>query len=694
MDSSIKHFWQDKFSGLVQAASMKPYPGWKNDCEHDESYVPAKLTLRDDFNDLTQNVWLIGAPGAVGKSTLAKEICAATGAVYLDLAEAATVAGNYMVGGLVYTNLLESWTAGRAAVLIDALDEARLRVTQSGFEAFLSDVAAVARMGKFPVVLLGRVGIIEEAWTIFNERENLELPIFDIELFEPDEAKRFVLARLFKLSKAFHATTRRPEHPDLARALELHRTVYEDAIDKVVVGLQELSAHDANRFVGYAPVLDAVAKVIASESNPARINDEMRRVLEGEVLLSLSNEILAREATKLVAQVNSSLPGLPAGLYEPEEQLERLACRLFKLSQPPMPSQLTQQQVAAYEQAVQNLLPQHPFLDGTGTAPSSAVFAASTVAAALQSHRGDIVKGAERYANFAQHTPNPFLFDFYREAIKATAEIPTEHIGLVFESVLAKSKPGDTVRLSVEGADGGALDVEIMIIRPDEQANRLEFTAPCTGTIRLGRRVAGVSIDAEDTIVELGIGDQLELVAPISINARTLKLSCNQVVVKAEPKAEPLAVEGGAVTLEAAELIADPAIAAPTVRVGAQLQVAWPDSTSYPWSTFAAPSIQDEDPRTMEALRILRRLTMAFRSHSKGQLARFKGKIEHVRMLKGSVGRALLDKLLRDGVVRLNGPMYYLEPDALGSKVGASFLEIKLKTYSSRTREYVQQLGI
>lgn len=44
---------------------------------------------------------MIAAPGAVGKSTLAREICAATNAVYLDLSAAATVAGNYLVGGLV-----------------------------------------------------------------------------------------------------------------------------------------------------------------------------------------------------------------------------------------------------------------------------------------------------------------------------------------------------------------------------------------------------------------------------------------------------------------------------------------------------------------------------------------------------------------------------------------------------------------
>jgi len=689
MGSSIDDFWMGKFAGLRSKQSIKPLAGWADDCIHDESYVPARLSPREGFNDLTQVVWLIGAPGAVGKSTLAKEICVATGATYLDLAQAATVAGNYMVGGLVYTELLTSWTAKQAAVLIDALDEARLRVTQSGFEDFLSDVAAVARMGGFPVVLLGRVGIIEEAWTILNEREGLEPPIFDIELFEADEAERFVLARLVKFSKAVNQSTKRLEYPDLGRALELHRSVFKSAIHKVVAGLQSLSAQDANRFVGYAPVLDAVAKVIAAENNPVRIDEEMQRVLEGEVLIRLANEILRRETGKLVTQVASGSLGLPGGLYEPVEQLERLACRLFKLPPPPVPSQLAQHQVARYEQAVQNLLPQHPFLDGTGTAPSSAVFAACIVTAALRGHRNDLRQSAERYASFAQHTPNPFLFEFYQEATSATAGVLTEHIGLIFESVRAKSKPGESVRLSVESADNGPLDVEIMIIRSRGQPTRLEFTAPSTGTIRLGRRVSGISIDAEDTAVELGIGDQLELIAPVSINVGSLQLLCQLVTVKAELNG----IEGDTVTLEAAELIADQAISAPTVRGSVQLQVAWPGANSYPWATFAAPAGREEDHLTAERLRVLRRLTMAFRSHSKGRLARFKDKIEHARMLKGTVGRALLSKLLHDGVITLEGQMYYLNPDVLGSKVGASFLEVKLKRYSLQTREYVRQIA-
>lgn len=688
LDTSIEGFWKARFGGLNRGVAMMPYLGWVNDCEHDEAFVPAQLTLRDGYDDLSQTVWLIGAPGAVGKSTLAKEIAAATGAIYLDLAQAATVAGNYMVGGLVYTNLLGAWTGGQVAILIDALDEARLRVTQSGFEAFLADVAAVSKMGKYPVIILGRVGIIEEAWAILNELQGLDAPIFDIELFQQDEAQRFVLARLNKLSKAGNAVTGEREYPDLAHALDVHASVYANAIQKVVVGLQELSTHDVNRFVGYAPVLDAVAKVIASQTNPSRIGDEMRRVLEGEVLLRLSSEVLKRETGKLTAQVANTMPGLPVGLYEPEEQLERLACHLLKLPPPAVPAQLTQHQVAAYEQAVQAMLPQHPFLDGSGRAPSSAVFAAAIVAAALSNARVDLVKAAEGYASSAQHTPNPFLFDFYLHSATAHTSMPAEHIGLVFESVLAKSKPGDTVRLNVEGTDTDVLSVEITIDRVDQETTRFECIAPNSGTIRLGRRVAGVAIDADETAVELGAGDQLELIGPVSISARSLELRCDQMVIKADSQA----LDGDTVTLEAAELLANPAIAAPVVRQGARLQVAWPNSASYPWTTFTGPSIQEEDPRTSDALRALRRLTMAFRSHSKGQLARFKDKIEHARMLKGPVGSAVLDKLLRDGVIRLEGAMYYLDPDKLGTVVGTSFLEVKMKNYANKTKQYVQQL--
>src|SRR5690606_21763046 len=156
MDYSVERFRSENLAGLVRNQGLAELPGWYGNLSPMQWFVPANITPRPEFSDLTQSVWLIAAPGAVGKSTLAKEVCALTGAVYLDLAEASTVAGNYLAGGLFYTGLLDSWYKGAAAILVDALDEARLRVTQSGFEDFLADVAKVSEKGRAPIILLGR----------------------------------------------------------------------------------------------------------------------------------------------------------------------------------------------------------------------------------------------------------------------------------------------------------------------------------------------------------------------------------------------------------------------------------------------------------------------------------------------------------------------------------------------------------
>lgn len=75
-------------------------------------------------------------------------------------------------------------------------------MTQSSFEDFLADVATVAGTRGIPVILLGRVGIVEEAWAILNEKSSINPPIFDIQLFNPDRSKEFVLTALNRLANA------------------------------------------------------------------------------------------------------------------------------------------------------------------------------------------------------------------------------------------------------------------------------------------------------------------------------------------------------------------------------------------------------------------------------------------------------------------------------------------------------------
>lgn len=688
MDYSIKNFWLPRFASIVAQNPSEQLAGWNPAVAHSSSFVEASLLLREDFDDLSQNVWMIAASGAVGKSTLAREICAVTKAVYLDLATAATVAGNYLVGGLVKAGLWDTWQADETTLFIDALDEARLRVTQSSFEDFMADVANVARNRGIPVVLLGRVGIVEEAWTILNERSSLNAPIFDIELFHADRAKEFVLASLNRLSlESAEAGLGRKLYPHLSEALHAHKQVYDDAAQLLVDHLTAATSADAGRFAGYAPVLEAVATVIGSESNPAKINDAMKAILQGQVLARVTSEVMIRESGKLAVQLSESLPDISTtDLYSPKEQLARLASWVLGAGTPKIPTSLPQHAVAPYEQAVQSLLPQHPFLDSREPKPSGSVFGACILAAALTGEDPDVAKAAERFASGGPSTPNPFLLEFYRQASGSAQGIPSSHVGFLYASLEATAGVGDVARLSAEGE--GALEVEMTLIQHDGREKLYEFKTNPGGTLRFGRRLSGVNINAETTDIELGEGSQLELIAPISLRAHTLLLNCSELVVKSDHASIP----DQTVFLEANEVLADTALRPPTLRAGVKFEVTWPDSKVYPWTPFSSAGGEDSDPRMADAQRALRRLCISFRSHSKGRLARYKEKVEHIRMTKGPLGVALRERLVTDKVLSLEETMYFLEPDLLGSKVGASFQDLKLKNYPPQSRAYLQEI--
>lgn len=687
MDHSIKLFWQERFNPVRRQTLAAALPGWHAELDPLPAFVEATLSLRADFSDLSQSVWLVAAPGAVGKSTLAKEICAATNAVYLDLATATTVAGNYLVGGLVKAGLWSAWQAGESTLLVDALDEARLRVTQSSFEDFLADVANVAGTRGVPIVLLGRVGIVEEAWSILNDKSGLNPPIFDIELFQPELARIFVQAAIERLANATDSTTSKRSYPHLEAALAAHRSVYDKAAESLVNHLTTETSADGRQFAGYAPVLEAVATVIASESNPRKIDEAIESIFKGQVLGRVTSEVMVREAGKLSKQLSATVSGVSsAGLYGAEEQLSRLASLVLGAGSQKLPDSLPQHAVAAYEEAVQSLLPQHPFLDSKTQKPAGAVFGACILAAALTGADPDLARAAQRFASGGPNTPNPFLLTFYMQALEGHHEIPAEHVGLLYASLEATAGAGETVRLTAEGED--SLEVEMSLLRQDDSESVYEFSTISGSELRFGRRIGGITIDAEGVDVEIGDGGQLEIVAPVAIKARNLVLNCGELVVKPDhPRSNDQIVY-----LEAEQAMADAGLRPPTVRPGVKLQVAWPDSKIYPWNPFASDGGEDLDPRMAEAQRALRRLCISFRSHSKGRLARYKGKVEHFRMTKGALGIALRECLVADGVLSLEGTMYFLEPNVLGERVGISFQDLKMKLYSPQSRGYLQRV--
>ncbi|MEQ9771958.1 hypothetical protein ABRQ03_13985, partial [Pectobacterium jejuense] len=195
--------------------------GWIFTKKNSKKYIPARLTLNESlFGDIdSAKIILISAPGAVGKSVMARELSNQTGAIYLDLSQASTIAGNYLIGGLANKDILNEWNEGTAGLVIDSLDEARLRVTQNSFEDFLEDVNSVSKRNANPIIIFGRVGIIEETWLILSDVHGIDCPVFDIEFFNEDEASLFILESIKGLSERYFSNN---DYKHLPAALRDH----------------------------------------------------------------------------------------------------------------------------------------------------------------------------------------------------------------------------------------------------------------------------------------------------------------------------------------------------------------------------------------------------------------------------------------------------------------------------------------
>jgi len=669
IDLSIENFWKKRIP-TQPARTGSSRKGWHSSPEDLATFKEAPLTPNEKFGEYIDanksSLILVSAPGAVGKSTLARQIARQTGATYIDLAEAEPVGGDTLSGGLAKSGLYSDWQTGNVVVLIDGLDEARLKVTQEAFEAFLSDVAEASVGRPSPTILFGRSGAIEDAWLHLSDK--LPVCVLEIGYYDPKDALDFALL-----------------HFDIATPFDAHKDIGRQAVTLLLERLREDTSSDGDRFSGYAPVLQAVANRVAGESNRGALVAQIRKGGQPVTLQTIAASILAREQGKL-AQLTFEDQSLASKLYTPQEQLQRLAAHIYRVSPPALPK-MSANDGKTYSSALKTWVPEHPFLDG-GSGTASTVFDAVTAAAAL---------GFQDTAAIALNrtissvSANPFLSEFYLDSLR-NSELPPEHIGIIYASIRSRLSLGDTASLLIEGAEEGdefellSSEVEITVTRSDtNQSRNLNFQSEQAGEIRLGARVEDVEIIAPRATVEIGGAPETLLIAPISIQCQKLRLSTSRLVVESSTPS----IEEGVVYLEADEADTKEIAAPPILNGNSVLSVAWSSSNLFPWTSFSTTPENSQDPRTNEALRRFRKFVISFRSHSKGSLKRYAAKIEHERMTKGT-GRSILNHMRHHGVVSLDGSMYTLHPSVLAEKAGLSYSMCMSRNFPDKAIQFVQ----
>jgi hypothetical protein len=175
----------------------------------------------------------------------------------------------------------------------------------------------------------------------------------------------------------------------------------------------------------------------------------------------------------------------------------------------------------------------------------------------------------------------------------------------------------------------------------------------------------------------------------VTIRAGTLRLSAPTLIVGGKTKIRKIGEEhDNSVVLEA-ERAESQVVERPITHV--ELTVNWPGCEVFPWSEYASEtdSAIREDARLRRAYIRFRRILLTLRSHSKGSLARIKHKIEHARILQGTMGEALLRRLIDDGILVLRGNFYHLVPERSDQHTGISWMQLRRGRSSDRLRTYL-----
>jgi hypothetical protein len=692
-------------------------------------FVGPSLSERADISAVADpSIVIIAAAGAVGKSTLAGELARRKAAPLWDLARSKSV-GQGSVDGMITqvfgrgaksSEVYRALSESTLFFVVDALDEARVKVTETAFEDFLKDLGHLAKEGTgVKAVLFGRTQIAETAWLLLYDM-GVATAFYTIDPFTEEQAFQYIERRIRRLDNRASASMDQNPKP-FTEARDLLFSKLRDAVQGN--RSQEQAAPEIRAFLGYAPVLDAMAIRLTREPNWALQKQQIASSMDAArgdgkhrpaaLLRQVIEAVLAREhEQKLVSNLKPVLEPLAKAanwsdwplLYSVDEQCARVLARHLDFTTTVSQSlKLPTELGARYEERLGAWLPEHPFLRD-GKTIVNVVFEAYLFARALSEDLGGARTAVEARLRQPNYFPTRLLSEFYllSKSGQDTPEVAPEHVGWLYDSMLSDETPHVRIEFSLDGPDPfdpetteGPHDIEgeFIFVRnggPDETSRRVEFKTRVweRSTVTFGRYIKHCLLTLPCQVV-IGTGaDEFEIGPRVQIACRKLHLNAKAFVIGGQTRKDDL--ETNAVVLEAQECQTACATK-PTVRA-IPLRVSWPGSNVFPWTDYSQEQKEPYPPDSemASAYRRFRRIVMTLRSHSRGGLARYKGKVDHQRVLKGQMGRDLLARLLRDGIMRLSDEFYHWVPDSADRLVGISWHQLRRGETSTTLTAYLE----
>lgn len=615
---------------------------------------------------------LFSAPGATGKSTLAEYIAAKYNALYWNLPKTdkigtGTFDGSILraVGAPKYSEFIANLNASKALLVIDAFDEAEIISGRKMLSTFISDISVHLTDYSSPnVFLLART---ETAQYIASFCAENSIPIaqYEIGFFHETEAKAFIAQSIVK----------KGETPTIAD-LECINTYYN-------VVRSQITSEESQSFLGYAPVLQAIAIHIKKYGNRSKLLSELSNQRDcTAVIMAIMNDLLSREqADKVVPAFEKRCKEVCPSftdwdkVYSAEEQLVRIINYILfedtKFTNYPI--DIPPQLVDEYQALLDLFIPQSPFVrrsyidNSTKSRLGFTGPAFRDYALACMMQKDDFAEYAQVYFEESinqSYFPSQIFFDCYRAL--SDGIIGSEHLSYVYDSFRAKATALERPYLhcSEQLNDGGTLSYTAVFgMLSDKHPNKKDdivMKLSVSNDELSFNQLSNISIDTSHLRVRIGRSGAEARITNSSIVCDSIQWETRNVSIESHTPEGCLLVSKSRMNgdFPSFEIVSDE-----NLRISGQNINEYHRLIPYKYDFDDSSNID-----STKFIYALRCIMSEFRTDKKDMLAKMADRIDHVVVGSSLLKRKVLDYLKGVGIIYESGHLYKVNEEIMQAK--------------------------
>lgn len=666
------------------------------------NFVRPPLQIEQLYQN-NQPIVIISAPGAVGKSALARFICGEKKSFLIDLSKLRL--GSHTFRGTIsnffgddnYSSIMSDLKNGKILFVLDAFDEAEIISGSKGIEIFLEELFGLVKDAPNTcLIFLARTSTADFMnlyLDYFASEQGLKLihSVYSIDYFLENQAIEFIEKQVSQLKKdddsVYHTTKHSKTFKD---ALNEIFTLFYNTLDEKVEKSKEWNNDYVRSFLGYAPVLQTIALYLSDRDNYQITLNEIRKnhYMGANLICELMNRLLYREQDKLVKKlqqehINKNWDGWDS-LYTPIEQLQRLFLYLnrkeyMEIHDDEIPSWL----VDDYKNAIDNFLRQHPFVRErkfTGPAFRDYTFAR------LLAEKVDYTDVKDAWHNSSDDSVNilsPLFAQIYANLSKGITY--GDIVGYIYESATSGGVFSNQLRLDIAPKDDKGELHSLYFLRTLDQQDKLyemelDVIINDAHPLMFPRKLKRANIQINSNII-LGSSNNIFEITDSEIMAEKIVIKSTQIMIRNYQPDEFVNIR--AKTCESIE----------NLRIDcddkAKVTINWHNGKRYPWSDYFVLEEADTE-NYKDAMLALKRILRFFRKHKKDNSARYIELIDNVVVGNSTIRKRVQEYLIKEKILTRDSSLYYLNSE----KLNINWDDLRRGQLSGEAKEFIRGFSI